>query len=100
MTEAIFRKFPDGDIIAIFPYEICNLTKGFVSSYMKVGQHGAASLDLIQDTVPATEEEYSELKQELENLGYDDLVVKKRVSHNKHREAWNKAKLEFLKGEK
>ncbi len=76
-TKVIFRKMGkiDPDIIALFPasagdcnpYQTCN-------SYMHVGQHFAASVELMQYTKPATPEEYTSLQAELESLGYD-LVI-------------------------
>lgn len=80
ITEVMFRKFRDGDIIALFPYEIFNF-RGNVMSYMHVGQHGEAAYeDAIMGSTPATEEEYADLKKELENIGYNLKLIKKRSS--------------------
>lgn len=78
-TKVVFRKFPDGDIIAMF-YEDQRPSKyGLVCmSYMEVGQHGEASLDLVQSTELATPEEYADLKEELESIGYN-LDVRKKM---------------------
>ncbi len=77
-TVVVFRKFREGDVIALFP----NITEGLgrCLSYMHIGQHGAASYGmLVQDTELASEEEYAPLKQELEQIGYV-LKVQKRKS--------------------
>ncbi|PJE78347.1 hypothetical protein CI610_02722 [invertebrate metagenome] len=44
----IFRKFPEGDVIALFPEELAD-SRGNILSYQTVGQHGAANPELIQD---------------------------------------------------
>ena len=78
-TKAIFRKFKDGDILALFPYEI-NKFNGFVNSYMHLGQHSEADYSgCIQITKPATKEEYQDLFEELESIGYNLNVIKKRM---------------------
>ena len=71
-TKVAFRKFDDGDIIALFPEERFTVDHlKYVSSYMHVGQHGTASEDLINDLEDAEPEEYEALKQELEEIGYE-----------------------------
>lgn len=74
ITVVIFRKFKSGnkEIIALFP-ELPGTNKWYADcmSYMHVGQHGAASVDLTVLTQPASPVEYADLKRELEGLGYD-----------------------------
>lgn len=78
MTRAVFRKYPDGQIIALFP-DIPWSEDGSVTSYMHVGQHGAAYYkQVIDSTTPASEEDYSALLEELETIGYDNLRIVKR----------------------
>lgn len=78
-TVVVFRKFKEGDIIALFP-ELCPSTKANeCDSYMRVGQHGAACTSLVNDTKPAKEKEYASLKAELESIGYN-LKVQKKIS--------------------
>ena len=78
MTRAVFRKYPDGQIIALFP-DIPWSEDGSVTSYMHVGQHGAAYYkQVIDSTTPASEEDYSALLAELETIGYDNLRIVKR----------------------
>ncbi len=69
-VEVIFRVFEDGDVIALFPNEQAD-NEGNVMSYMKIGQHGAASKELILELRPATLEESEDLKNELTKIGYD-----------------------------
>lgn len=85
-TEVIFRKFKDGEIIALFPYEVQDRI-GLVMSYMHNGQHSDASLNIIEITKLATPSEYEDLKTELESIGYN-LKICKRVNTNK----WSKAR--------
>ena len=69
-----FRKFTDGDVIALFPklFESQDVHGNqFILSYMHIGQHGGASDDLIDDLSPATADEYSNLKAELTSIGYE-----------------------------
>jgi hypothetical protein len=79
-TKVIFRKYKDGDIIALFPEEPFSV-HSYCSSYMHVGQHGAADVVYVMmDTKPAKPEEYAELKRELECLGYENLKVIHRTT--------------------
>jgi len=77
-TLVTFRKFPEGDVIALFP----KLLEGqdihgnqFILSYMNIGQHGSAIDDLVDDLSPATIDEYSDLKAELFAIGYELEVL-------------------------
>lgn len=81
-TEVIFRKVKSGDfkgtIEAFFPYDISD-TKGNVTCYAHIGQHSGACWDyLLFNTIPAKENEYSELKSELESIGYNLKITKRR----------------------
>jgi len=69
VTKVKFRKFPEGDVIALFPEEEADL-RGNCMSYMCIGQHGAASPELIEELTPATPAEYKAIKEELERIGY------------------------------
>jgi hypothetical protein len=74
-TPVIFRKFKEGDIIAMFPTFPGDMNPNTCSSYQHLGQHGAATIDLIYGTKPATEQEYKDLLEELVSIGYDDLKI-------------------------
>ena len=67
--KVVFRKFPDGDIIALFPDEI--FSDGFITSYMRIGQHSGAMKSLIDELKPATDQESLNLKNELIQIGYN-----------------------------
>lgn len=74
-TDVIFRKYKDGDIIALFPHDIIN-SRGHVKSYMHVGQHsGADYMGVIMKTKPAKIDEFTDLKDELESIGYDLNII-------------------------
>ena len=78
-TEVIFRKFSDGDILALFPYDVVPINN-FCNSYMHLGQHSEADyLGCIKDTKPASKKEYQSLFKELESIGYNLKVIKKRI---------------------
>ena len=79
MDKVIFRKFKDGQIIALFPeiFDSYKYNHGVLcSSYMHVGQHSGADYDTVcSNTKLAKPEEYADLKRELESLGYSLEVV-------------------------
>lgn len=79
VTEVIFRKFEDGEVIALFPYNVENYN-GDIVSYMHVGQHECVDYNhVVNKTKLITNpEEYKELKNELENIGYNLKVIRKR----------------------
>ena len=77
-TKVVFRKFKEGDVIALFP-EYVNRRAYRVECYQHIGQHGEADYtDIISITKPATEQEYADLAAELRGIGYD-LTVRKRA---------------------
>jgi hypothetical protein len=76
ITEVIFRKFKDGEVIALFPFYIETMD-GSIMSYMHIGQHGGASVNLVNITTPAKPHEYADLKTELESIGYNLKIVKR-----------------------
>jgi hypothetical protein len=79
----IFRKWANGDVIALFPELPHN--DQFCTSYMHIGQHGGASYSgVIDQTTPATPEEYASLKRELENDPYNyKLIVRRRYTQKR-----------------
>ena len=80
MTKVIFRKWKGGDIIALFPDEPWSRQDCTTSSYMHIGQHGAADYTgVIAATRPAREEEFRDLLAELQAIGYDDLRIVQRA---------------------
>ena len=81
-TDVIFRKeksgFFKGEIYALFPHEVETL-HGNVMYYAHIGQHTHANYEwAIYTSVPASPDEYANLKSELEDIGYELNVIKKR----------------------
>lgn len=76
-TKVVFRKFKNGEVIALFPE--LKERGGNILSYMHVGQHGAASTAIVNDTKLATAQEFGPLFMELERIGYR-LAVRKRIT--------------------
>lgn len=75
--KVIFRKFKEGDIIALFP-EYPGTNTSDCMSYMHLGQHSAAEpMHIIDNTSLAIESEYKPLLQELISIGYNPKVYKK-----------------------
>jgi len=72
--EVVFRKFKEGDIIALFPD---TLSRGNIESYMHVGQHSMADVTIVYDTKLAKPEEYADLLAELIRIGYKPKVGKR-----------------------
>ncbi|MCS2721899.1 hypothetical protein NXW08_00310 [Bacteroides uniformis] len=79
-TRVVFRRYPDGQVIALFPDIPWSGQRGEVTSYMHLGQHGAADyLHVLATARLATEDEYGDLLFELQSIGYDDLHVVQRA---------------------
>lgn len=70
----VFRKFKEGDVIALFCDSARYCRWGNVMSYMHVGQHGEASRNLGQNLRLATPEEYAPLLQELRSIYHPEPV--------------------------
>ena len=80
MTKVVFRKWKEGDVIALFPDMPWSRYDDTTTSYMHTGQHGAADYaDVITATRPAREEEYRNLLAELKAIGYDNLRIVQRA---------------------
>ena len=78
-TRVIFRKYPDGEIIALFPDEKWDAGFRLCASYMHFGGHSGADYNgVIHDTKPATVSEYEPLLNELFSMGYNYLEIAKR----------------------
>jgi len=48
----IFRRFPQGDVIALYPTQLHAHDMNEILSYQVIGEHGAASRDLIDTLEP------------------------------------------------
>ena len=77
VTKVIFKKFRDGDVIALFPEELGGNSPNDCSSYMRIGQHGSADVYTMSKLKAATPEEYNSLLTELQSIGYNLKVCKK-----------------------
>lgn len=79
-TKVVFRRFPDGEIIALFP-EFTNKFNRTVTDYMHIGQHGESDYNfVIGATKPAKESEYTELLEELRGIYKGVIKVIKRAN--------------------
>lgn len=67
----------DNEVFALFPDELYNerlYGKDQVMSYMRIGQHGAASRSFMRRKSVGPEK-YASLKRELETIGYKLEVI-------------------------
>lgn len=79
LIKVIFRKYKNGEVIALFPKIPWNTHNYTTTSYMHLGQHGDTDYTgVIADTVPANFEEYQSLFRELQSIGYQELRIIKR----------------------
>ena len=79
ILKVVFRKFNDGEIIALFP-QFTNKYNYKIDSYMHIGQHGEVDHHaILEQTKLATEEEYQALLNEIKSIyrDYDIKVMKK-----------------------
>lgn len=95
ITEVVFRADKNGafkgQVFAMFPHEVCDFS-GNVTSYQHVGQHSGANYSgCVAKTRLCTEEEYKDLKKELESLGYNLKVIKKQ-NYSKWRESYKEVR--------
>lgn len=78
MDKTIFRVYPNGEVIALFPQIAAGYGGYLCESYMHVGQHGAADTNIVvKQTRPAFVGKYWVLLKELEQIGYNPVVRKK-----------------------
>jgi len=77
----IFRVWPDGGVIALWPHYYYYLTSyPYCRSYEHIGQHGAADYDLVLTrTRPAKQSEYADLLEELRSLGHNPVIRQRRL---------------------
>lgn len=66
--KVVFRKFSDGDVIALFCDTAKDCNPGHVMSYMHLGQHGEASRYLGRDLKLASPAEYAPLFREMSRI--------------------------------
>lgn len=76
-VDIVFRVDENG-VFALFPHD-CADYKGNVTCYQHVGQHSSADYNhCVANSKVATPEQYADLKAEMESIGYEINVVKKR----------------------
>ena len=81
MTKVIF-KILEGQVIAFMPALIGdNDYFNTCESYMHIGQHSSADVELCSRLKPASLEQYTPLLNELVSIGYDDIKIAKRVQY-------------------
>lgn len=84
ITDVIFR-IDKGEVIAIFPADP-GTNQYDVTIYVHNGQHGSGDPWILNTYKLATEAEYTDLKRELERIGYKLRVVKRiTATHKKAR---------------
>ena len=82
ITKVIFRKYKDGEVIALMPEE--EWCDGCVTSYLHIGQHAGADYNkVMRDTKPATVDEYASLYNELKRVGYLQERAKLCIGKNR-----------------
>jgi hypothetical protein len=79
-TDVVFLKEPYGGVFAYFPDE--NYNEDLYGDKVKVcyhhiGQHGSCDVEYAIDCELAAEEEYKDLKEELETIGYNLNVLER-----------------------
>lgn len=85
-TRVIYRKYAEGDIVAVFPDEPGTTDPSTCLTYQSIGQHCSAGAALVMaHTKPAAPDEYWRLELELVNQGYTDLHTVKRMPSNAYR---------------
>ena len=100
--KVVFRKFKEGDIIALFPRLPGTNDPYTCESYMHFGQHGSADPAIVNITKLATPAEYTPLAKELRSIGYkldirtkvtyDDMLERKRLLKEQHERAMKRRK--------
>lgn len=68
-TKVLFRWWKD-TVLAMFIEEPGTMDASTCDSYQHIGQHGACSIAIINESRPATWDEYASLKRELESEPY------------------------------
>lgn len=79
MTPVIFKK-ENGDVFAAFPTLPGDMSPATMTCYAHIGQHSAAHMRYVSNAKPAKPAEYAELLRELVEIGYDDLVIVRRMT--------------------
>ena len=84
-VDVIFRKFKEGDVIALMPsFNSASgaANRGMIMSYMHFGQHSEACPTIVNVTKLAKPDEYADLLKELRMIGYK-VIIRKRLNWKK-----------------
>ncbi len=76
-TTVFFVKEEGNSIVAVFPYIKAD-SQGNCVCYAHLGQHSACCREWYMEQEMATPDEYADLKKELEDLGYNLKLVKRK----------------------
>lgn len=86
----VFRRWRDGfGIVALFPEIPADIDGRYCQSYEHIGQHGGADYHgVIMATKPVRPKEYTDLAEELRQIGYNLRPVKRatREHHERRRQ--------------
>lgn len=78
-TIVVFRKYSDGEVIALFPEARGSNAPGTCDSYTHNGQHAPAHYaGVIRSTKPTGRGEHLPLLAELRRIGYSDLEMRRK----------------------
>ena len=82
ILKVVFRKFNDGEIIALFPQIKSGCPYYQIMSYMHIGQHTEVDHHaILEQTKLATKEEYQTLLNEIKSIYHDyDIKVMKKLN--------------------
>lgn len=80
--QVVFRKFNNGEVIALFPQIRFGCPHYKIMSYMHIGQHGEVDHHaVIQQTKLANEEDYTSLLKEIKSIYHDyEIKVMKKLN--------------------
>ena len=93
-TTVIFRKWNNGQIIAIFPEIPADHCYGHCMSYEHIGQHGTCAPGyVIHATTQASEAEALPIRKELESIGYE-LQVRLRYCESMQQRRFSEMRVE------
>lgn len=87
-TDVIFifwETFPSNPVDALFPSIAGDMNPDTCLCYSHIGQHSVANLDyMLSINRLASESEYSDLKRELEQIGYQLNIIDKPTKKQKN----------------
>jgi hypothetical protein len=71
-TKVLFVKDEYNDVVAVFPYDLGTNNSETMSCYAHIGQHSSCHSDwVVSSHKNVAPNEYSDLKEELESIGYE-----------------------------